>query len=266
MSSPTPITCAPPPDEGSAQIRSSEQPREKTRQDTWEGALRLNVGCGFDHRPGYVNIDLHEEHEPDLVADATWLHPIADSSCTEVIAQDVLEHLPRAKGTTALYEWNRVLMPGGQLVLRIPSVLHLMGLLSDPRFSSVTEQQRLIQCLYGTQGYNGDFHLNGYTEVTLRHALADAGFEVGSIDIVDEWMFEVKACKASHVAPDTLLRANSDKEFIEQAYRQLFERDADSEGRAYFLKVLQSGIARESILESLRCSPEYTQKHPVQPG
>jgi predicted SAM-dependent methyltransferase len=221
-------------------------------------APKLNVGCGFDYRHGYINVDLNAEHGPDLVADATWLEPIEDNSCGEVVAQDVLEHMPRAKGTTALYEWNRVLMPGGKLVLRIPSVPHLVGLMSDPRFQGLEEQQRLMQCLYGTQSYVGDFHLNGYTEVTLRHALADAGFKVETITIVDEWMFEAVARKVSHKAPDALLRVTSDVEFIEQAYRHLLKREADPGGLAYYVKILQGGIARESVLASLRASPEYT--------
>ena len=29
---------------------------------------RLNLGCGFDVRPGYLNVDLHAWHKPDLLA------------------------------------------------------------------------------------------------------------------------------------------------------------------------------------------------------
>gem|GEM_PF-751621 len=240
---------------------AAEQPPVKLPEralEDWERAPKLNVGCGFDYRQAYINVDLNAEHGPDLVADATWLEPIEDNSCGEVVAQDVLEHMPRAKSTTALYEWNRVLMPGGKLVLRIPSVTHLVGLMSDPRFQALEDQQRLMQCLYGTQGYVGDFHLNGYTEVTLRHALTDAGFEVESIIIIDEWMFEAVARKVSHKAPDALLRVASDVEFIEQAYRHVLKREADPEGLAYYVKTLQAGIARESVLASLMASPEYT--------
>lgn len=242
-----------------AEPASDAEPSAQAR----DAAPRLNVGCGFDYREGYVNVDLNEEHKPDLVADATWLQPIADGSCAEVIAQDVLEHMPRAKGTTALYEWNRVLMPGGRLVLRIPSLTHLLQLLSSESFQDLGAQQRLIQCLYGTQGYEGDFHLNGYTEITLRHALADAGFELQALHIVDDWMFEATARKVSHVAPDELLRVASDSEFLERAYRTLFGREVDPQGKAYYLKVLHGGIARESVLEGLKASPEYVAAHPA---
>jgi hypothetical protein len=30
---------------------------------------KLNLGCGWDKRDGYLNVDLHGSHDPDLVAD-----------------------------------------------------------------------------------------------------------------------------------------------------------------------------------------------------
>jgi hypothetical protein len=34
---------------------------------------RVNLGCGFDHRPGFLNVDIHDFHHPDLLADVTQL-------------------------------------------------------------------------------------------------------------------------------------------------------------------------------------------------
>jgi len=55
---------------------------------------KLNLGCGFDLREGYVNVDFQDFHKPDVVADVrdhghapVWL-------VEEIIARDVLEHLP----------------------------------------------------------------------------------------------------------------------------------------------------------------------------
>lgn len=219
--------------------------------------LKLNLGCGFDIRAGYVNIDANDEHHPDLVSDVANLSALGDGVASEALAQDVLEHLPRAKVSTALREWNRVLEPSGTLVVRLPSVVHLLRLLEDKQHQDVATQQRLIQCMYGTQGYDGDFHLNGFTEVTLRHDLNEAGFSVINLRIVDDWMFEVHAKKMKHVAPDPILRLPTDKEFLHAVYNRLFGRSVDPDGEAYYLKVMGGGISREAVLEALKSSEEY---------
>jgi predicted SAM-dependent methyltransferase len=201
---------------------------------------KLNLGCGFDYRDGYIDVDMNEEHHPDLLSDVTWLRSIEDESCAGALAQDVLEHIPRAKGTTALREWNRVLKHGGRLVVRSPSLIHLFQLLADQGRQDLATQRRLIQCLYGTQGYDGDFHFNGFTEVTLRHALADAGFSVQSIKIVDDWMFEAESQKVAHVTPDPILRAPTDEAFLDRALSDLAEAPSRS-GRQ---SVLLEGVGR----------------------
>lgn len=218
---------------------------------------RLNLGCGNDYREGYVNIDLNSAHRVDLLCDVSHLAPIDDQTCCEVLAQDVLEHLPRAKGSTCLLEWNRVLQMGGLLSLRLPSVVDLARLLEDPRFASVEQQHTLLQCMYGTQGYDGDFHLNGYTRTTLTHALQAAGFQVIEIELFDEWLFDVQAQKVRHTAPNPMLRIEGDEAFLRAAYLELFNREADPGGLDYYLSCLAKGIARESVLESLMASPEY---------
>ncbi len=160
---------------------------------------KVNVGCGWDKRPGYLNIDLHDFHEPDLVADIRHLRMLATGAYDEVVAQDVLEHLPRADAVPALAEWARLLGEGGRLVLRVPNLVGLLSLLATRR--SFAEQEELVQCAYGTQAYDGDFHLNGFTEVTLRHLLHDAGFDQPTFTSRDGWLFDVEAVRRSEPEP-----------------------------------------------------------------
>jgi SAM-dependent methyltransferase len=121
--------------------------------------------------------------------------------CEEIVAQDVLEHLERTEADAALAEWARLLAPGGTLVLRLPDVIGLARLLSMRR--EVDAQLILLQNLYGTQAYTGDYHHNGFTEITIRVALASAGFTVASIEHFDEWLFDIVAVRsATPVEPD----------------------------------------------------------------
>src|SRR4051794_7895478 len=66
---------------------------------------RLNLGCGFDIREGYLNVDVNDFHKPDLVCDITNLRDLPANYFDEVLAQDVLEHIPRLKTQDTLAEW-----------------------------------------------------------------------------------------------------------------------------------------------------------------
>ncbi len=161
---------------------------------------KLNLGCGWDRRDGYLNVDFVAKHRPDLVADVRDLSVLPDGSYQEIVAQDVLEHLVRADGPIALAEWSRLLEPGGILVLRVPNLLGLAFAFTWKR--TIEDQQELVQCLFGTQAYDGDYHQNGYTEFLLRSELAKCGFGQISIRSRDEWLFDVRAVKTS--VPDDL--------------------------------------------------------------
>ena len=160
---------------------------------------KLNLGCGFDKREGYINVDLHAMHDPDVIADVRDLNIFETGTYDEIVAQDVLEHLSRADAQPALQEWARILRPGGRLVLRLPNLIGLLHLFVER--PGVEDQRVFVQLLFGTQAYNGDWHCNGYTELLLRHALHDAGFDVESIVDRDGWLFDVVAVRTDTPTP-----------------------------------------------------------------
>ena len=154
--------------------------------------MKLNLGCGWDHRPGWINIDFLPEHTPDVLADVLQL-PFEDGAASYALAQDVLEHLPRTSTNYALKEWSRVLSNDGTLELRVPSLFHAVELMkSNP---TISFHETLIQNLYGTQAYTGDVHLTSFTDLTLTHYLHQNGFTGVSIEIKDDWMFDIRAQK-----------------------------------------------------------------------
>ena len=72
---------------------------------------RLNLGCGYDIRPEYLNVDLHARHGPDLLADVTNLGMLPSEWFSKIIALDVLEHVEGHNVQVALSEWSRLLAP-----------------------------------------------------------------------------------------------------------------------------------------------------------
>jgi hypothetical protein len=86
--------------------------------------LRLNLGCGSDILPGYVNHDARRHRpEVDIVHDLRLLPwPWQSDSAAEIRLLDVVEHLPEV--VPVLDECWRVLEPGGILHLRVPHYQH----------------------------------------------------------------------------------------------------------------------------------------------
>ncbi|MCJ8509261.1 DUF4214 domain-containing protein [Rhizobium lemnae] len=245
--------------EETAPIETAAAPAEvhqvKPSADTVEGP-KLNLGSGHDNKVGWINVDMHERHSPDIVADVTKLVTIGDNYAAYALAQDVLEHVSRDTVLTALHEWNRVLRHDGLLEVRTTDVIAITDLMRQPERDNPEEHNRLLQCIFGTQGYVGDFHLSGFTETWMRDALEKAGFEVVYFGRHDQWLLDVVARKVSHSPPDRLITEGTNEEFIEAAYSTILKREPDDDGRAYWLSQLADGITREYIVRHFRDTNE----------
>jgi SAM-dependent methyltransferase len=79
---------------------------------------RLNLGCGHDIRPGWLNLDVAPLPGVDVVHDLQQPPlPFADDRFELILCQDVLEHVDLVP---TLRDLHRVLAPGGRLELRSP--------------------------------------------------------------------------------------------------------------------------------------------------
>ena len=91
--------------------RSLRRWRERFRQFQGQKDLKLNVGCGPNAKPGWVNIDLNQEAE--FPYDIRRGLPIADESCSIVYSEHFFEHLSYEHASLFVRESYRVLQPGG---------------------------------------------------------------------------------------------------------------------------------------------------------
>jgi SAM-dependent methyltransferase len=79
---------------------------------------RLNLGCGGDIRKGFVNVDIARLPGVDLVHDLNELPlPFEDESVSEIVCQDVLEHLDYVP---LLRDLHRILEPRGTVWISVP--------------------------------------------------------------------------------------------------------------------------------------------------
>ena len=80
---------------------------------------RLNMGCGLDIKPGYVNQDFLKSPGVDVVHDLNQFpYPFADNEFDEIYTSHVLEHLDDL--VKAMGELHRIIKPDGHLIIRVP--------------------------------------------------------------------------------------------------------------------------------------------------
>jgi hypothetical protein len=217
---------------------------------------KLNIGCGYDKRVGYLNVDVDPRCEPDLliVNDDYSIIPI--SHFEEVIAFDVVEHIPRNNCNRAVLDWNRYLVPEGRLLVQTSSILGVAEqLMKTPTFES---QFNWSSCLFGNQQHFGDFHHNGFTEKTLRVLLMACGFQITKFELRQEWLFYAEAIKTLDWARSVANASDlSDESFIDAAYHAALFRPCDENGRVFFMAQLSSGsYSRVDVLRTLYAAPE----------
>ncbi len=88
-------------------------------QDVSQTPLKLNLGCGFKKRHGWLNVDKYNNCNPDVVWDldeTPW--PWDDNIFFEISAFHIFEHLQH--WWSAFEECARVLKINGTLEIRIP--------------------------------------------------------------------------------------------------------------------------------------------------
>lgn len=205
---------------------------------------RLNIGCGYDKREGYLNVDMEPACEPDLLVTPDDDSAIPRGHFVEVHARDVLEHIPRSKTLEALLNWSDYLVDGGRLNLQTSNV---EGVIDMMRANPVFDHQfGMTICLFGNQTQDGDFHFTGFTELTLRVHLLAAGFEIDSMETVDGWLLKATARKVE----DWTASLGAD-DLVGAGFQAAFGRDPDPHNR-----VVLSGVAPKDALRSIWSSPE----------
>ena len=89
--------------------------------------MRINLGCGFDKREGYLNVDKDPSCEPDQIVDLDVLPwPWEDNAADEVLLKHVLEHLGADTRTylDIIKELWRIAKPSATVTVIVPHPRH----------------------------------------------------------------------------------------------------------------------------------------------
>jgi precorrin-6B methylase 2 len=114
---------------GSAVTPFAESGDARETSEPASAAVRLNLGCCERRLPGFLGVDVRPGPAVDVVADLRKRWPWADGSIHEIVAHDVIEHLPDRILT--MNEIHRVLKPGGRVQILVPTT-NGPGAFQDP--------------------------------------------------------------------------------------------------------------------------------------
>jgi tetratricopeptide (TPR) repeat protein len=132
--------------------------------------MKLNMGCGYNKREGYVNVDLSPACRPDVVfnlEETPW--PWGENSVKEVVFTHCLEHLG---GETKVFlgivkELYRVCMDGAIIYISAPHPRH-DNFIGDPTHVRIISPQ--ILSLFNRE-LNDNWQRNGCANTPLAHYL-----------------------------------------------------------------------------------------------
>jgi hypothetical protein len=86
---------------------------------------RLNIGCGRDHREGYINADISPDVGADEVFDITKGIPHGPNVFEEVVVNNVLCQICDSKDFIhAMNDLHRVTKPMASIYIRVPNASH----------------------------------------------------------------------------------------------------------------------------------------------
>lgn len=87
---------------------------------------KLHLGCGYNKKEGWLNVDKDPECCPDLVQDLTYPNwGIPDNSVEEVLAEHILEHIEGQQGYATFWtELYRVCDSGAKIMVEVPHWKH----------------------------------------------------------------------------------------------------------------------------------------------
>jgi predicted SAM-dependent methyltransferase len=135
--------------------------------------MKIHLGCGERHIPGFLHIDALNVPRVDVVCLAERL-PFADGSVSMIYASHVLEHFDRHVYRDVLAEWRRVLMPEGILRLAVPDFAACAAIYYECGLEDGLSG--LIGLIVGGQRNEYDYHKMVFDEEYLRNDLLAQGF------------------------------------------------------------------------------------------
>lgn len=144
----------------------------------------LQIGCGPQIAPGYVNLDYRWVPGIDIVWDINRKLPFPSERFIGVFSEHCLEHFPDSTLRFVLSEIHRVVRPGGRVRIVVPSLeIHAQRYLATRDGNDESPAVTINQVFYSGHDWMSrsrwlnDGHQFVHDFVTLSNRLYAAGFK-----------------------------------------------------------------------------------------
>ena len=148
-----------------------------------ENKKLLNVGCGPNHKVGFVNLDYDWQPGVDLCWDITRRIPVSSNTLEGIYSEHCLEHLTRDSCAGVLKEFRRLLKRRSVTRIVVPDIgLYLELYAKSKREPDVTfpyaenPEPGWTPLASINRVMRGHGHLYGYDAQTMGVMLQNAGF------------------------------------------------------------------------------------------
>lgn len=162
--------------------------------------IKLNIGSHSKRIQGFINVDILELENVDIVHDLTKLPwPFENNSIEEILAQEFFEHIGWRFTQDIIGECYRILKPNGKLKIQVPDIEAMCRMIdlqcfcvprkaekyedykADPNCFTCNGKakihpERWLFAFVGVQKHPYDLHRNIFIYDSLKFYLEKAGF------------------------------------------------------------------------------------------
>ncbi len=160
------------------EVSVAEKPDElqSTFAESKHATRRLHIG-GNEKSDGWEILNAVPAPYVDHVCNANDLSMFSDNTFIEIYASHVVEHLDYKDEILAtLKEWNRVLEPGGRLLVSVPNLDVLAKFFLDKENLTAEDRFYVMRMIFGGHLDKFDYHVVGLNEEFLTAYLSGAGY------------------------------------------------------------------------------------------
>ncbi len=136
--------------------------------------LKLHIG-GRTTKKDWQILNIFPGEGVDYVGDIKDLSGFSTNICSEIYASHVLEHVSQRDILATLKDLQRILKPGGKLMISVPDLDILCRHFIDPKLNA-NQRFHVMRMIFGGQTNEHDFHYIGLNFDFLRSYLKKAGF------------------------------------------------------------------------------------------